>query len=65
MSAKDPREVVWAVTDGIDHAGQMTRATLSTSEGWSEVDESHDKVRAALGLPPKPSPTRAIPSKEE
>lgn len=50
--AKDPREVVWAVTRGIPHAGQMTRAMLATSEGWEEVDESHDKVKAALGQPP-------------
>jgi hypothetical protein len=56
--------IVWAVCEGIDHAGQMTRHMLSTSAGWSEVDESHDKVRAALGLPPNPSPVRAS-SKEE
>ena len=52
---KNPLEIVWAVCTGIPHAGQMTRATLSTSAGWKEVDESHDKVRAALGLPNTPS----------
>lgn len=62
--AKDPREIVWAACDDLPHAGQMTRHTLSTSEGWSEVDESHDKVRAALGLPPNPRPVRASNSKE-
>ena len=48
---EDPREIVWAVCNGIKHAGQMTRATLATSDGWSEVKESHQKVQAALGQP--------------
>jgi hypothetical protein len=50
--AKDPRDVVWAVTRGIPHAGQMTRAMLATSEGWEEVDANHPKVKAALDQPP-------------
>jgi hypothetical protein len=48
---KDPLDIVWAVTDGNPLAGQMTRAMLSTSEGWKEVDESHPKVKATLEQP--------------
>ncbi len=45
---------MWAVHDGIALAAQMTRAFIAISTGWKEVDESHDKVKAALAADTQP-----------